>query len=140
MNTQLFEIMRFNILTATETPCFSKEFSFPYLFAWHARVYPIGLDGETEKSFDYAFKSREVPVSHVLRFLKEYWDSEARTGIEFDDLMFLLKSLGFNMDATQLCDILQYLRMTQVKDPNSGVELATFEGLIPPGEPKLRPV
>lgn len=74
MERQLFEIMRFQILTAAMKPETQDRLTDAYVYAWETRVFPLFNEGaEWHRPFAAHFVVRAEQVGELSQFLDERW-------------------------------------------------------------------
>lgn len=73
MESQLFEIMRFNILVAAFNPATASRLDDAYVFAWDKRVYPFRSENSQHGAFSSSFHVDKSMMEELAGFLDKMW-------------------------------------------------------------------
>lgn len=76
MERQLFEIMRFQILSAAMRPEMTDKLTDAYVYAWEARVFPLFNEGA---EWHHPFASQFVVPAELVSELSTFLDERSAT-------------------------------------------------------------
>jgi hypothetical protein len=121
MESQLFEIMRFNILMAAFNPATADRLSDDYVFAWEKRVYPFSNGEELQhKAFSSSFRIDKTMVEELAEFLDK--TCSAKTVPTFYDLETKYRGQG-GWDRMELVYALKYMKLANLFDDQFWTQL-----------------
>ena len=121
MESQLFEIMRFNILVAAFNPATASKLSDEYVFAWDKRVYPFSSGEKSQhKAFSSSFHVNKSMMEELSKFLDKMW--LAKTVPTFYDLEKRYR--GHNgWDRMELVHACKYMKLASLFDDSFWAQL-----------------
>jgi len=121
MQSQLFEIMRFNILLAALNPVTASKVNDAYVFAWYHRVYPFAFGEDLQhETFSSAFRVDKTMIEELGKFLDQMW--LAKTVPTFYDLETKYRGRG-GWDRMELVYAIHYMKLANLFDDSFRTEL-----------------
>jgi hypothetical protein len=129
MEHQLFEIMRFQILTAAMKAETQDRLTDAYVYAWETRVFPLFNEGaEWHRPFAAHFVVRAEQVAELSKFLDDRWAAKYfPTFYELEE-HYGLRSGRSTWHRANLVHACRYLRLSGLFDQ------AFWDCLVEPNE------
>jgi hypothetical protein len=116
MGDKLFEIMRFNILTAALNPATRRLLGDAYVYAWDRKVYPVDHRNERDKPFAASFDVTEEMMDELGKFLEERWRGKnVPTFYQLEDYYHIREpgTAGSPWDRISLMHACRYLKLAE---------------------------
>lgn len=112
MESKLFELMRFQILTAALQEGSKQRLNDAYVYAWDEGVYPVQHDSASmHKPFKAQFAHSEEQVDQVAEFLDAKWlNDEPVSFYQLED------HFGGKGSRIMLLHVCRYLFLTELFD------------------------
>ncbi len=111
-STALFELARFNVLTAAVTPGACEHLDNAYVYAWDDRVYPVFHDSKFTEAFEGGFDIPRNELEALFKYLDDKWlEKDTPSFYKLEDEFDVRMGTGF-WNRSRLMHALRYARLS----------------------------
>jgi hypothetical protein len=131
---QLFQLTRFNVLTAARTASSAQAISDAYLFAWDNGVFPLFDRTPLHEPFASHFAISRDMVEELSKDLEDHWDAKTVPSFYKMESLYGVRSGRTKWDRMRLILVCRYMFLHGIFD--QGVWDAILVGSDHPSEAK----
>lgn len=112
----LFELARFNVLTASITPGPDQRLADAFVFAWDRKLFPVFDESDLANAFEDGFDISKEKIDSLIEYLGDRWSAgSVPTFYELEDHY---NSRGPNAEwrRSELISVLRYAKLSEQFD------------------------